>query len=255
MGKASVPSLFEKDVRVRPLVEEPDGSVISQSVLSEAQVRGRPDREAFRRDLDRQKIFDQLVVATHPLIRMQKSIAGWLESDPTIQGIPVLALVNQSFAAEEEDFVRKVNWFMFSHGGNLNPPLVAREIFILGGFEEFCLSRTLEDLAIHAQAAGLDRIKIHLVSDLTYTHNAFGIGSLLRDPTTESIELIVRLRKMFVRHEVLDGEIERDPDTRVCRELILVDRHRHTRETDAISSPPVATIVLIIKLASLPGPQ
>jgi len=113
------------------------------------------------------QILERVFVVTHQSVGLQRGTANLLK-EPRFAAVPRVMLVNGNFFSARRSYADQASIFLFSDGGEVTVPLVAKTVYLAGGFSSLCLARTIHAVVEQAEAKGMDEMTLHLFPDLTY---------------------------------------------------------------------------------------
>lgn len=105
-------------------------------------------------------IIPRAVVLTHQVPDMQNQTAKVLSADSRYDGIPRIAMVSEHFTIKDKDYADQISHYRYSRFGEVREPLLAREVYLAGGFDSLCLAQTTRDLIKHAAGKGMPEITL-----------------------------------------------------------------------------------------------
>lgn len=128
-------------------------------------VSGKPT-EASRRKLISGKVLPKLVVVVHQKEFLQAETAEVLRQD--FAGVPRLFLISLEYPAQDLNFAKEASYFQLSYGGEFNKLSLAHEVTLMGGYNNACLARAVQDLVEQAEKAKLEEITLRFRKSLIY---------------------------------------------------------------------------------------
>lgn len=134
--------------------------------------------------------FDDLVVITHQSEKLQNDTAAILRENKMLKNAPRIALVSPDFRISSDAFLEQLSTARYSAIGKFAEMPRAKRLHVMGGNLGECLSATVnsavERFLLQKEGQGSNELQIYLYSDVIYTGNKGGPGTLRelmqRDP-------------------------------------------------------------------------
>lgn len=170
--------------------------------------------------LVRREPIPQLVILTHQSpnkhlrIDLQPAAAEALRTDPRFAKLPRLALAQPGYPLTNAPLLSQVNLVLYSSIGELPYPIVAKEVFVMGGYASACLARTVADLISAARAAGQNELSINYVDRLVYEDSSNSLFPLEFDGTAPSESAVASQLAAFLPDDlkVVRGSLRTSDD-------------------------------------------
>lgn len=171
----------------------------AQEVLNRFQFKN-PKTKKLWGNLKRGVTLDSVLVSTHLYKgKLQSEGSRFLTKSEELQNIPKIFLASSApaFSLADPAFGSLADLVLYSGGGETPVPITSKKVFLMGGFEDACLAKTIKDLISNAIKAGNGELTIVVLTDFVYSRGPFAVpgpfASSFQRATKESDESQLKL--------------------------------------------------------------